>query len=126
MGAGRAGSRRAFRTREGRLQSWLPLRLPPHRASSSTLAGAYPFLSPPPPPVDRAFVGTDALTGEPFCFDPWDLYATGALTNPNVLLAGVIGQGKSALAKSLALRSIAAGGGASWPGDPRAEGPPVA
>ncbi|MCL3862072.1 ATP-binding protein [Actinotalea sp. K2] len=112
---------RAFRTRAGRLQSWLPLRLPPHRASSSMLAGAYPFLSPPPPPVDRALVGTDALTGERFAFDPWDLYAAGALTNPNVLLAGVIGQGKSALAKSLAIRSIAYGRRVYVPADPKGE-----
>ena len=121
MSAHRVGRDRAFRTREGRLQSWLPLRLPPHRASSSTLAGAYPFLSPPPPPVDRAFVGTDALTGERFAFDPWDLYAAGALTNPNVLLAGVIGQGKSALAKSLAIRSIAYGRRVYVPADPKGE-----
>src|SRR5665648_512469 len=121
MGAGRAGSRRAFRTRQGRLQSWLPLRLPPHRASSSTLAGAYPFLSPPPPPLPRERVGTDALTGERFAFDPWDLYAAGALTNPNVLLAGVIGQGKSALAKSLAIRSIAYGRRVYVPADPKGE-----
>ena len=86
----------------------LALRLPAHRASSATLAGAYPFLVAPSCSVG-VLVGTDALTGEPFCFDPWDLYAAGLLTNPNVLLAGVIGQGKSALAKPLALRSIAAG-----------------
>ena len=79
----------------------LALRLPAHRASSATLAGAYPFLVAPSCSIG-VLVGTDALTGEPFCFDPWDLYSAGVLTNPNVLLAGVIGQGKSALAKTLA------------------------
>lgn len=112
---------RSFRTRAGHLRSWLPLRLSPHRASSLTLAGAYPFLTPPQPPADRAFVGTDALTGERFAFDPWDLYAAGTLTNPNVLLAGVIGQGKSALAKSLAIRSIAYGRRVYVPADPKGE-----
>ena len=63
-------------------------------------------------------VGTDLFTGGVFCFDPWTQYADGDLTNPNVLLAGVIGQGKSALAKSLALRSIAAGRRVYVPGDP--------
>ena len=63
----------------------------------------------PAPPGRGSYVGTDAFTGAPFCFDPWTLYAQGWLTNPNVLLAGVIGQGKSALAKTLAIRSIAAG-----------------
>jgi type IV secretory pathway VirB4 component len=103
----------------------LPLRLPAHRASSATLAGAYPFLVAPSCSTG-VLVGTDALTGEPFCFDPWDLYAAGVLTNPNVLLAGVIGQGKSALAKTLALRSIAAGRRVYVPGDPKGEWGPVA
>ena len=83
------------------MTGWVPLRLPPHRASSATLAGAYPFLA-ALPPTEGVYVGVDAFSGAPFCFDPWTLYAAGALTNPNVLLAGVIGQGKSALAKSLA------------------------
>lgn len=103
-----------------RWRTWLPLRLPSHHASSATLAGAYPFLV--PAPLDRGvYVGTDAFTGGAFCFDPWTLYGEGVLTNPNVLLAGVIGQGKSALAKSLAVRSIACGRRVYVPGDPKGE-----
>jgi type IV secretory pathway VirB4 component len=49
------------------------------------------------------------------------LYRAGVLTNPNVLLAGVIGTGKSALAKSLVVRSIAFGRRAYVPGDPKGE-----
>ena len=104
-------------------RTWRPgpaLRLPPHRASSATLAGAYPFLT-VEPLLRGTYVGSDVLTGSPFCFDPWALYADGLLTNPNVLLAGVIGQGKSALAKSLAVRSIAAGRRVYVPGDPKGE-----
>ncbi|WP_235522348.1 ATP-binding protein [Cellulomonas sp. Root137] len=66
------------------------------------------------------------MTGGPFCFDPWALYSAGDLTNPNLLLAGVIGQGKSALAKSLAMRSITAGRAVYVPGDPKGEWAPVA
>jgi type IV secretory pathway VirB4 component len=96
------------------------LRLPAHRASSAVLAGAYPFLAPETP--DRGVpVGADLFTGGLFCFDPWTAYADGDLTNPNVLLAGVIGQGKSALAKSLAIRSIVAGRSVYVPGDPKGE-----
>jgi type IV secretory pathway VirB4 component len=84
------------------------------------LAGAYPFLAPPPSTLGTP-VGVDALTGEAFCFDPWALYTAGVLTNPNVALAGVIGSGKSALAKSLAVRAIAAGRRAYVPGDPKGE-----
>lgn len=115
-----------FRTTPGTLRSWAPRRLTPHRASSATVGGAYPFLSPPPPPVGRALIGLDALTGESFCYDPWDLYAAGVLTNPNVVLAGVIGQGKSALAKSLAIRSIAHGRRVYVPADPKGEWAAVA
>lgn len=101
------------------------LRVPAHRASSATLAGAYPFLA-PAPCQDGPPVGTDAITGEAFCFDPWALYTAGTLTNPNLALAGVIGAGKSALAKSLAVRAIAAGRRAYIPGDPKGEWAAVA
>lgn len=108
-----------------RWRTWLPLRLPNHRASSATLAGAYPFLA--PAPLDRGvYVGTDAFSGSAFCFDPWTLYAEGLITNPNMLLAGVIGQGKSALAKSLAVRSVAVGRRIYVPGDPKGEWAAVA
>jgi type IV secretory pathway VirB4 component len=108
------------------LRCWLPLRLPAHRASSATLAGAYPFLAGPRVPTDGVYVGQDAFSGGPFCFDPWTWYARGALTNPNVVLAGVIGQGKSALAKSLAVRSLPLGRRIYVPGDPKGEWAPVA
>jgi type IV secretory pathway VirB4 component len=109
----------------GRRTGLWPLRVPAHRASSAVLAGAYPFLAPAPPQAG-VYIGPDALTGEAFAFDPWALYAAGELTNPNMLLAGVIGQGKSALAKSLALRSLAAGRRVYVPGDPKGEWAPLA
>lgn len=99
--------------------------MPAHGASSATLAGAYPFLAPAAADAG-VYLGRDGLTGGPFCFDPWALYGRGALTNPNVLLAGVIGAGKSALAKSLAVRSTAAGRRVYVPGDPKGEWAPVA
>lgn len=114
-----------FRRTAGRYRSGPRLRLPAHRASSATLAGAYPFLVPPSCDLGVP-VGQDALTGGLFCFDPWALYSAGDLTNPNLLLAGVIGQGKSALAKSLAMRSITAGRSVYVPGDPKGEWAPVA
>lgn len=107
-------------------RAWLPLRLPAHRASSATLAGAYPLLAGPPAPAGGPFLGQDAFSGRPFCFDPWAWYAAGALTNPNVVLAGVIGQGKSALAKSLAVRSLPWGRRVYVPGDPKGEWAPAA
>jgi type IV secretory pathway VirB4 component len=114
-----------FSRPSGRLTLPASLRLAAHRASSATLAAAYPFLA-ARPCTTGALVGMDALTGGPFCFDPWALYAAGELTNPNVVLAGVIGQGKSALAKSFAVRAIATGRRVYVPGDPKGEWAPVA
>jgi type IV secretory pathway VirB4 component len=67
------------------------------------------------------YIGHDAWSGGGFCFDPWELYRQGVLTNPNCLLAGVVGKGKSCLAKSLAARSIAFGRRVYVPGDPKGE-----
>ncbi|ESQ05640.1 ATP-binding protein [Streptomyces sp. PVA_94-07] len=59
-----------------------------------------------------------------FCFDPFSLYNSGRVegfTNPNAVLAGIIGMGKSALAKSIATRSIAHGYRIYIPCDPKGE-----
>ncbi len=108
------------------LRSMRRLRLPSHRATSEVLAGAYPFLAEAGLGSDGVFVGQDAWSGGGFCFDPWVLYAQGVITNPNCLLAGVLGKGKSCLAKSLATRSIAFGRRVYVPGDPKGEWTAVA
>jgi len=98
-----------------------PLRLRPHRATSDVLAVAYPFLAEAGLGSQGVLIGHDSWSGAAFCFDPWVLYNQGVLTNPNVLLAGIIGRGKSALAKSLATRSLAFGRKVYVPGDPKGE-----
>jgi type IV secretory pathway VirB4 component len=85
------------------------------------LAGAYPFLAEAGLGSEGVYIGQDAWSGGGFCFDPWELYRQGVLTNPNCLLAGVVGKGKSFLAKSLATRSIAFGRRVYVPGDPKGE-----
>lgn len=108
------------------LRSWLPFAVPPHAATSATLAGAYPFLAEAGLGSDGVLIGTDVLSGGAFVYDPWVLYGQGMITNPNVLLAGVIGTGKSALAKSLATRSLVFGIRVYVPGDPKGEWTAVA
>ena len=85
------------------------------------MAGAYPFLAEGGLGSEGVYVGQDAWSGGGFCFDPWVLYRDGVITNPNCLLAGVVGKGKSCLAKSLATRSIAFGRRVYVPGDPKGE-----
>jgi hypothetical protein len=112
--------------RPAALRSWRRLRVPPHRATSDVLAGAYPFLADAGLGPEGIPVGHDSWSGVVFCFDPWVLYRQGVLTNPNVVLAGVIGRGKSTLAKALATRSIAVGRHVYVPGDPKGEWSAVA
>jgi len=103
------------------LRSHRRFRVQPHRATSEVLAGAYPFLAEAGLGSEGTFIGQDAWSGGGFCFDPWVLYQGGVITNPNCLLAGVVGKGKSFLAKSLATRSMAFGRRVYVPGDPKGE-----
>ncbi|GAB3121145.1 ATP-binding protein [Streptomyces calidiresistens] len=103
------------------------LKLPAHRMTTAIAAGAYPFLAEGGLGAEGVYIGRDVHAEASFCFDPFALYGrVEGFTNPNVLLAGVIGQGKSALAKSFALRSVAFGYRVYVPCDPKGEWTPVA
>ncbi len=102
-------------------RSYRRLRVPAHRATSEVLSGAYPFLAEEGLGAAGMLIGQDAWSGAAFCFDPWELYRQGVLTNPNISLAGQIGRGKSTLAKSLAARCVAFGKRVYVPGDPKGE-----
>jgi hypothetical protein len=103
------------------------LKLPAHRMTTATASGAYPFLAEGGLGAEGIYIGRDVHAEASFCFDPFALYGkVEGFTNPNVLLAGVIGQGKSALAKSFALRSVAFGYRVYVPCDPKGEWTPVA
>ncbi|MFD7013928.1 ATP-binding protein [Streptomyces sp. NPDC059928] len=103
------------------------LRLPAHRMTTATASGAYPFLAEGGLGAEGIYIGRDVHAEASFCFDPFALYGkVEGFTNPNVLLGGVIGMGKSALAKSFALRSVAFGYRVYVPCDPKGEWTPVA
>jgi hypothetical protein len=101
--------------------SLMSLRTPSHRATTRNLQAVYPFLVDSTLGSRGVYVGRQAGSDASFVFDPWELYADNIITNPNILLAGVIGRGKSALAKSLALRMSAFGVRVYVPGDPKGE-----
>ncbi|WP_310964129.1 ATP-binding protein [Nocardioides terrisoli] len=101
-------------------------RLPRHQDTSATLAGAYPFLAEGGLGAEGVFVGQDLYSGSSFVYDPWVLYSRGLITAPNLVLAGIVGAGKSSLAKSLYTRSIPFGRRVYVPGDPKGEHTPVA
>ena len=104
----------------------LPLRMPAHRATTRNLQALYPFVIDSGLGTQGVYVGRQSGTDASFVHDPWQHYRAGVVTNPNILLAGVIGRGKSALAKSLALRLSAFGVRIYVPGDPKGEWAPVA
>lgn len=74
---------------------------------------------------DGPFLGRDLISGAWFCFDPWALYRTGTLTNPNLVVVGQIGRGKSTFVKSYVWRQLAFGRQA-WIVDPKGEYAPLA
>ncbi|MDR2566173.1 MAG: ATP-binding protein [Bifidobacteriaceae bacterium] len=102
------------------------LRLPQHQDTTATLGGAYPFLAEGGLGSDGVFVGQDMFGGASFVYDPWVLYRAGLITAPNIVLAGIVGSGKSSLAKSLYTRSIPFGRRVYVPGDPKGEHTAVA
>ncbi|MFE2864895.1 ATP-binding protein [Embleya sp. NPDC059259] len=98
------------------------LRLPAHRMTTAIASGAYPFLAEGGLGAHGLYIGRDVHAEAAFTYDPFTLYGKlDGFTNPNVLLAGVIGMGKSALAKSLAVRAIAHGYRIYVPCDPKGE-----
>lgn len=103
------------------LRRRLKLRVDTHRATTRVLRVAYPFLAEGGLGADGTYIGSDVFSGGSFVYDPWVLYKAKVLTNPNILLAGVIGTGKSSTAKALVTRSIALGRKAYVPCDPKGE-----
>jgi len=97
------------------------MRLPAHRATTANLQALYPFIVETGLGADGAYIGRETGSGTSFVYDPWHLYGQQVITNANILLAGVLGRGKSALAKSLAYRLGAFGVRAYVPGDPKGE-----
>lgn len=117
---------RAGESGAARLRTPGRFRLPRYQDTSATLAGAYPFVPEGGLGADGVFVGQDLYSGGSFVYDPWVLYACGVITAPNVVLAGIVGSGKSALAKSLYTRSLPFGRRVYVPGDPKNEHTAVA
>jgi type IV secretory pathway VirB4 component len=93
--------------------------------TTAQLRGAIPWESPHPLGLVRVPVGIDAHTGSAFCFDPFQAYQRGIVTDPVMLVLGSKGSGKSTLVKSLAIR-MAAHGYLIRHVDPKGEGHPLA
>jgi hypothetical protein len=80
------------------------IRVPAHRISTAHLQAAYPFVAENGLGGRGVFIGQDLLGGGSFCYDPFELYAQGILTDPNMIVLGHIGRGKSSLIKTYVIR----------------------
>ena len=92
---------------------------PAHRATTAHLQAVYPLVTEAGLGARGTYLGRDLLGGS-FCYDPWELYAQGVLTNPNMLVVGQIGRGKSTFVKSLIWR-MQLFGRRAWIVDPKGE-----
>jgi type IV secretory pathway VirB4 component len=78
---------------------------PGHRCTTRHAQAIYPFVAAGGLGGRGVFVGRES-SGGAFCFDPWVLYGENALDDPNMIVLGKLGQGKSALVKTLLWRML--------------------
>lgn len=83
--------------------------LPTFRGSTGQVQGLYPWLYGASMPAVGVYIGVDCLAGGAFSCHPIEWLHRGLVTNPNLLITGVPGAGKSATIKALALRLMAYG-----------------
>ncbi len=108
------------------------LRLVFHRGTTAHMSSIYPFSVQPSFGHQGTYVGLDLLAGgSEFCWDPFEAYAAGLVTNPNAWVLGEPGNGKSALVKCLLWRQAAIyghGPNGRWTAivDPKGEYAPLA
>ncbi|HMK99413.1 MAG TPA: hypothetical protein VK428_04430 [Acidimicrobiales bacterium] len=97
---------------------------PAHQATTRHLGAAYPFVAERGLGGRGVLVGRD-LFGGAFAYDPFVLYGRGVISNPNMVVFGQIGRGKSAFVKSYLWRQLVFGRRA-WIVDPKGEYQPLA
>ncbi|MGO8870669.1 MAG: ATP-binding protein [Acidimicrobiales bacterium] len=99
-------------------------RVPAHVATTRHLCAAYPLVTEAGLGHEGVLIGRDILGGS-FVYDPFALYRTGVVTNPNMVVLGQIGRGKSSFVKTYLWRQ-AVFGRRAWVVDPKGEYGPLA
>lgn len=99
------------------------LRLPWQRGSTAHVCSIYPGFVHDQLSAEGALIGIDMLSSDAFCWDPFDAYAQGLASNPNVAIFGQPGMRKSTLVKTFLARMFALYGSRRWVGiaDPKGE-----
>ena len=99
-------------------------RVPAHVATTRHLSVAYQLATEAGLGHQGVLIGRDVLGGS-FVYDPFVLYQKGLITNPNMVVFGQIGRGKSSFVKSYVWRQ-AVFGRRAWVVDPKGEYGPLA
>lgn len=103
-----------------------PLRLSTVTVTTRHGCSVYPWQTQQTLPDEGVLIGVNQLSGgNSFSYDPWQLYAQGVLTSPNMIVLGQLGVGKSALVKTYLHRQLLAGRPA-YILDPKGEYAPLA
>ena len=76
-------------------------------------------------PIAGPLIGRDLFSGGHFCPDPWQLRRLGRIGDTGIFISGVIGSGKSSLAKTIVTRHADFGRPFVVPCDIRGEWVPV-
>ncbi|WP_198153792.1 VirB4 family type IV secretion system protein [Catenuloplanes japonicus] len=100
--------------------------VPTFRGSSGQVQGLYPWLYGASMPPVGAYLGVDCLSGGAFSVHPIEWLRRGLISNPNMLITGVPGSGKSATIKAIAHRLMRYGVKAFVVGDLKNEYAPLA
>ncbi len=104
----------------------LPLAITPPYFESHTLStrqaqSLYQAQIAAPLGVGGILLGRDDLSGAPFSWDPFELYAARIVTSPIAIVLGQVGTGKSTFSKLLALRGAGVHGYGFFALDPKGE-----
>lgn len=100
--------------------------VPVFRGSTGQVQGLYPWLYGASIPPVGVYLGVDCLTGGAFSCHPIEWLRLKLITNPNLLVTGVPGAGKSATLKALSVRLAAYGVRTFVLGDIKGEYAPLA
>ena len=93
--------------------------VPAHLVTTRNLGAAYPLIAEAGLGRRGVVIGDDLLGGS-FVFDPFELYRAGTVSNPNMVVFGQIGRGKSSFVKTFLWRQ-AVFGRRAWVVDPKGE-----
>lgn len=84
--------------------------LPPTAVTTRHSVSLFPWQAGSTLPAAGPVLGLNVLAGGTvFHYDPWQCYADGILTSPNMVVLGQLGKGKSALVKTYLNRQLLAG-----------------